>query len=78
MRKGGAAVTAKKVGLWKPTAAVSREQIKHMHARVVQFSADAVLLDDGFETLPKCGESFARCLTVASALFASRPSQRVR
>ena len=69
----GAAMTAKKAGLWKPTAVVPREEIRHMQARVVQFEArGAVLQERSFRTVPKCAESFARWLVTASANFANR------
>ena len=68
----GAAMTAKKAGLWQPTAVVPREEIRHMQARVCQFEAKATLKERDFKPVPKCAESFARWLVVASARYATR------
>jgi hypothetical protein len=68
----GCAMTAEKKGLWKANAAAPKEEIRHMQARVLQFTADAVLPETEFRTIPKCAESFARWLLVASSRFAGR------
>ena len=70
--KRGAAMTAKKKGMWKPSDIVPQEEIRHMQARVVQFEAKGKLNERDFRTVPKCAESFARWLVTASASYASR------
>ena len=76
--KRGAAMTAKDDGLWDPVpplaglVPVTREDIRHMQSRVVQFHASAPLQPTALATVPKCKESFCRWLVVEAAAFASR------
>ena len=67
----GAAMTAKDEGLWDPMGLVTREEIRHMQARVEQFTATAVLLESAFRTVPNFKESFARWLLVDSVSYAA-------
>ena len=56
----GAAMTAKEEGLWDPIGNVSREEIKHMQARVEIFRATHVVgkNSDDFDHSPECAESW--------------------
>ena len=71
-------MTAKDDGLWDPVpplaglVPVTREDIRHMQSRVVQFHASAPLQPTALATVPKCKESFCRWLVVEAAAFASR------
>ena len=68
----GAAMTAKKKGLWTPSDTVPLEEIRHMQARVQQFEAKGKLQEGDFRTVPKCSESFARWLVTGSTNYANR------
>eukprot|EP00959_Pyramimonas_sp_CCMP1952_P232195 4852495-Pyramimonas_sp.AAC.1 len=70
--KRGAAMTAKKKGLWMPSDVVPQEEIRHMQARVVQFEAKGKLKEADFRTVPKCSESFARWLVTGSTQYGNR------
>ena len=74
----GAAMTAKEEGLWDPVGNVTREEIKHMQARVDLYSATHVVgkNPDDFETSPACGESWCRWILVDSVAFAARHRPR--
>ena len=83
----GACMTAKEEGLWDPIPAMSgnvpvtKEDIRHMQARMEQFSATAVVPGD-LATVPDCAESFCRWLVVEAANFATgtveRPLRRLQ
>jgi len=70
----GAAMTAKEEGLWDPTGSVTREEIRHMQARVEIFKATHVVGErpDDFEQSPACAASWCRWLVVDSMKYASR------
>ena len=70
----GVAMTCKEEGLWDPAGIVSREEIKHMKARVEIFRATHVVAKspDLFEESPACAESWCRWLLTASVAYASR------
>ena len=72
----GAAMTAKKKGLWMPSDTVPQEEIRHMQARVQQFEAKGKLKEGDFRTVPKCSESFARWLVTGSTNYANRLPQQ--
>ncbi|CAK0851195.1 unnamed protein product [Prorocentrum cordatum] len=74
--KRGAAMTAKKKGLWMPSDVVPQEEIRHMQARVVQFEAKGKLKEADFRTVPKCSESFARWLVTGSTYYGNRPPRQ--
>ena len=65
-------MTAKEEDLWTPVGKVTREDIRHMQARVVQFTATAQLTDDQFATPPKCAASWARWVVSDSIAYAGR------
>ena len=60
----GVAMTANAEGLWDPIGTVTREEIKHMQARVEIFPATHVVgtNPDDFEASPACPESWCRCV----------------
>ena len=70
----GAAMTAKAEGLWDPCGCVTREEIRHMQARVDVYRATHVILCDpaDFIASPACGTSWCRWLVVDSVAFAAR------
>jgi len=76
--KRGAAMTAKEDGLWDPVPAipglmpVTKEDIKHMQSRLLQFTATVPLPQADLVKVPKCKESFCRWLVVEASGFASR------
>ena len=72
----GAAMTAKEEGLWDPIGIVTREEIRHMKSRVLQFTASHIIDECDFVTPPMCKESWARWVVTDSALFATRPGPR--
>ena len=75
----GAAMTAKEEGLWDPLPSVSREEIRHMQARVELFRATHVVGEnpDDFHSSPACAQSWCRWIAVASAAYASRQGLRI-
>ena len=70
----GAAMTAKEDGLWDPYGIVTREEIRHMQARVEIFPATHVVGEnpDEFEKSPACASSWCRWLVVDSVAYAAR------
>lgn len=74
----GAAMTAKEEGLWDPCGNVSREEIRHMQARVEIFRATHVVgeTSDDFHVSPACAESWCRWLVVDSIAYAARHPPR--
>lgn len=72
----GVAMTAKDEDLWYPMGKVTREDIRHMQSRVVQFVATEQLAPEQFATTPKCAESWARWVVADSAAFAGRSMLR--
>ena len=76
-KRGGAAMTAKEAGLWEPLGMVSREDVRHMQSRALQFHATGALEEEDLASVPHCAESFARWLIVDSCAYASRPPARV-
>ena len=75
--KRGAAMTAKEAGLWEPLGMVSREDVRHMQSRVLQFNATGTLAEEDMASVPNCDESFARWLIVDSCAYAAQPPRRV-
>ena len=75
---GGAAITAKEEGLWDPIGHVTREEIRHMQARVGIHRATHVAGEksDNFDHSPACGSSWCRWVVVDSVAFASRQPPR--
>ena len=71
-------MTAKEEGLWDPIGNVTREEIKHMKARVELFRATHVVGDDpdDFEKSPECGPSWCRWILVDSLAYAARQPPR--
>ena len=76
--KKGAAMTGKEEGLWDPIGNVTRQEIKHMKARVELFRATHVVGEnpDDFDTSPGCAESWCRWIVVASIAYAHRQAPR--
>jgi hypothetical protein len=74
----GAAMTAKEQGLWDPLGNVTREEIRHMQARVELFRATHVVGEnpDEFATSPACAESWCRWVVVDSVAYAARQGPR--
>jgi hypothetical protein len=74
----GAAMTAKEEGLWDPLGNVTREEIRHMQARVELFRATHVVGEnpDEFATSPACAESWCRWVVVDSVAYAARQGPR--
>ena len=70
----GAAMTAKEEGLWDPIGNVTREEIRHMQARVEIFRATHVVgkNPDDFDHSPECAASWCRWIVVDSVAFAAR------
>ena len=75
--KRGAAMTAKEYGLWEPIGLVSREDIRHMQSRVMQFRATVSMPHEDLAEVPNCAHSFARWLVVDSAAYAANHALRV-
>ena len=75
--KRGAAMTAKEAGLWEPFGMVSREDVRHMQSRVLQFTATGALQEEDLASVPNCAESFARWLLADSCAYAAQPPARV-
>ena len=71
----GAAMTAKDTGLWEPFGLVTREDIRHMQARVVQFRATTSMEESALRVVPNCAESFARWILADSVAYASQAPQ---
>ena len=65
----GVAMTAKLQGLWDPKGQVGQEEIRHMQARVEQFTA-AEAVAGVLADVPACPESFCRWLVEDSAEWA--------
>ena len=74
----GAAMTAKEEGLWDPIGCVTRQEIKHMKARVELFQATHVAGEnpDDFDRSPGCAESWCRWIVVDSVAYAARQAPR--
>ena len=80
--KGGAAITAKAQGLWKPTDHVSAEDIRHLQARVEVFTATAQIQGQLSDTT-LCKESWCQWLLRSAEAYACRvvpsaPPDRLR
>ena len=74
----GAAMTAKEEGLWDPIGSVTREEIRHMQARVEIFKATHVVgtNPEDFDHSPQCASSWCRWIVVDSVAFAARQAPR--
>ena len=74
----GAAMTAKEEGLRDPIGNVTREEIRHMQARVKVFRATHVVGKNpgDFDHSPECAASWCRWIVVDSIAFAPRPGRR--
>ena len=70
-------MTAKEAGLWEPLGMVSREDVRHMQSRVLQFNATGALAEEDMASVPNCAESFARWLIVDACAYAAQPPRRV-
>ena len=68
----GIALTALEEGLWDPKPGVSREEIRHMQSRVLQFRATHSIPEEDFEDAPKCPESWCRWVVTGSVAYARR------
>ena len=70
----GAAMTAKEDGLWDTLGTVTREEIRHMKARVEVFRATHVIGNDpdDFVTSPACAESWCKWILADSIAYATR------
>ena len=75
----GVAMTCKEEGLWDPIGIVTREEIKHMKARVDIFRASHVVgtNPDLFDTSPACAEPWCRWILVDSVAYAARQGPTV-
>ena len=69
--KHGAALTAPLEGLWNVEGPVSKEDVKHMQSRVMQFDA-LVPVQGPLRDIPHCPESWCRWVVDASAAFSTR------
>ena len=69
-------MTAEEEGLWDPIGIVTREEIRHMKSRVLQFTATHIIDERDFVTPPMCKESWARWVVTDSAVFATQPGPR--
>ena len=74
----GIAMTAKEEGLWDTAGMVTKEEIRHMKARVEVFHATHKVGDnpDEFDTSPNCAESWCRWVLVDSIAYAAREGPR--
>ena len=72
----GAALTAPLDGLWEVTQPVTREDVKHMQSRVIQFDAH-VAVAGPLQPIPHCAASWCRFIVQGSAAYASRLSRGV-
>ena len=70
--KKGAAMTAPLEGLWDLLGKVSREDVRHMQSRVVQFDALVAVPLEEMRDIPLCAESWSWWLVTWSAAFAAR------
>jgi len=70
----GAAMTAKQEGLWDPCGSVSREEIRHMQARVEIYQATHIVGEDpdDFIVSMACAESWCRWVVADSIAYANR------
>ena len=72
-------MTCKEEGLWDPMGIVTREDIKHMKARVEIFRATHLVGDnpDLFDTSPACAEPWCRWILLDSLAYAARQGPNV-
>ena len=72
----GAALTAPLDGLWDVVAPVTREDVRHMQSRVIQFDAH-VSIAGALQPIPHCAESWCWFVMQGSAAYASRMPRQV-
>ena len=59
-------------GSWDPKRNVSREEVRHMQSRVLQFKATHSIPEEDFEDAPKCPESWCRWVVTGSLAYGRR------
>lgn len=72
----GAALTAPLDGLWDVMSPVTREDVRHMQSRVIQFDAH-VPVAGALQPIPHCAQSWCKYVLEGSAAYASRLSRPV-
>jgi len=73
----GAAMTAPLEGLWDVAGPVTREDVRHMQSRVVQFEAH-VSIQGPLQAIPHCAASWCKFVVEASAAYAARRPPQVQ
>ena len=72
----GAALTAPLEGLWDATSPVSREDVRHMQSRIIQFDAH-VAINGALKKVPHCASSWCRFVTASSAAYSVRRQRQL-
>jgi hypothetical protein len=67
----GAALTAPLEGLWDVVKPVTKEDVRHMQSRVIQFDAN-VAIAGPLQTVPHCAESWCKFVVQCASAYAAR------